>query len=343
MRAFHVIAPGQLELREAADPVPGPGEIVLGIRAALTCGTDLKLFRRGHPKMPFPTRMGHEFAGVVVAAGPGARFREGDEVMSVHTAPCLSCALCQRGSENLCDEAMRSMTLGGFADRLLLPRPVVELNAFPRPPDLPWENAAFLEPLSCVVQGMEKIALQPGESCVIIGAGPIALMQLLLAKARKAAPVIVVGRREARLRAARELGADAVIDEQAQDGNALREIVAGLTDGLGADVVIESAATPEAWELATSLARKGGRVLWFGGCKPGTTVTLDTHRVHYDEITCAGVFHFAPRSVREAQRLLASGEADVSPLVSGRLGLEELPRALDLVGRGEGIKYALLP
>lgn len=343
MRAFHVVAPGALELRESPDPVPGPGEIVLGVRAALTCGTDLKLFRRGHPKMPFPTRMGHEFAGVVVAAGKGARFAEGDEIMSVHTAPCGACGLCRRGNENLCDEAMRSMTLGGFADRLLLPRPVVELNAFLKPASLPWSHAAFLEPLSCVVQGMEKIALQRGESCVIVGAGPIALMQLLLAKARGASPVVVVGRREARLKAARALGADVVLDEQAQDHDALRALVRQATDGLGADVVIESAATPEAWELATTLARKGGRVLWFGGCKPGTTVTLDTHRVHYDEITCAGVFHFAPRSVKEAQRLLATGEVDVGPMVTGSMPLTDLPLALDLVGRGEGIKYALLP
>ena len=343
MRAFHVVAPGQLELRESPDPEPGPGEIVLSVRAALTCGTDLKLFRRGHPKMPFPTRMGHEFAGVVVAAGEGARFREGDEVMSVHTAPCGRCALCARGSENLCDEAMRSMTLGGFADRLLLPRPVVELNAFPKPPGLPWEHAAFLEPLSCVVQGMEKIALREGESCVIIGAGPIGLLQLLLAKARGASPVVVVGRRDPRLRAARELGADAVIDEQSLSEDALIQEVRERTAGLGGDVVIECAATPEAWELATKLARKGGRVLWFGGCRPGTTVTLDTHRVHYDEIACAGVFHFAPRSVKEARRLLAEGEVNVGPLLSGVMPLEDLPRALDLVGRGEGVKYALLP
>jgi L-iditol 2-dehydrogenase len=343
MRAFHVVAPGQLELREAPDPTPGPGEIVLGIRAALTCGTDLKLFRRGHPKMPFPTRMGHEFAGVVVAAGAGARFREGDEVMSVHTAPCGACGLCRRGSENLCDEAMRSMTLGGFADRLLLPRPVVEINAFTKPASLPWAHAAFLEPLSCCVQGMEKIALREGESCVIVGAGPIALLHLLLARARGASPIVVVGRREARLAAARELGADAVIDEQSLGREALVARVRELTDGLGADVVVESAATPEAWELAVALARKGGRALWFGGCKPGTTVTLDTHRVHYDEIACAGVFHFAPRSVAEAQRLLASGETDVSRMLSGTMPLEDLPLALDLVGRGEGIKYALTP
>jgi L-iditol 2-dehydrogenase len=343
MRAFHVTAPGELELRDMPMPVPGPGEIVLGIRAALTCGTDLKLFRRGHPKMPFPTRMGHEFAGVVVAAGPGARFAEGDEIMSVHTAPCGTCGLCLRGAENLCDQAMSSMTLGGFADLLLLPRPVVDVNAFLKPASLAWEHAAFLEPLSCVVQGLEKVAVRPGESVVILGAGPIGLMQQLLVKAAGAGTVVMVGRRAPRLDAARELGADAVLDEQSMSHDELRETIRGLTHGLGADVVIECVATPEGWELATTLARKGGRVLWFGGCKPGTHVTLDTRRVHYDEITTMGVFHFAPRSVAVAQRLLASGEIDVAPLVSGTMPLEDLPLALDLIGRGEGVKYALLP
>ena len=185
--------------------------------------------------------------------------------------------------------------------------------------------------------------MRPGESVVIIGACPIGLMQQLLVKARGAGKVIVVGRRAPRLDVARALGADAVLDEQALPGQQLVDAVRDLTDGLGADVVIECAATPEAWEQAVTLARKGGRVLWFGGCKPGTIVTLDTHRVHYDEITTMGVFHFAPRSVKEAQRLLASGEVNVAPLISGTLRLEELPLALDLIGRGEGIKYALLP
>lgn len=343
MRAFHVTAPGALELRDVADPSPGPGEIVLAVRAALTCGTDLKLLRRGHPKMPFPTPMGHEFAGAVVAAGEGARFREGDEVMSVHTAPCGTCALCRRGQENLCDEAMASMTLGAFADRLLLPAPVVRLNAFPKPADLPWEHAAFLEPLSCCVHGMNVVDLREGETALVLGAGPIGLLHLLLAKARGAAKTVVLGRRAPRLEAARALGADAVIDEQGGAPDVVRARVREAFGGEGPDVVIECAATPEAWQLAVDLVRKGGRVLWFGGCKPGTTVTLDTKRVHYDEIACMGVFHFTPRAVAEARRLLVDREIDVAPLLSGTLPLAQLPEAFDRIGRGEGVKYALLP
>jgi len=343
LRAFHVTAPEALELRTMEMPSPGPGEIVLGIRAALTCGTDVKLVRRGHPAMPFPTRIGHEYAGVVLAAGAGARFREGDEIMTTPTAPCGRCGLCQRGSENLCDEAMRSMTLGGFADALLVPRSIVETNAYAKPPQLDWAHAAMLEPLSCVVQGLERIQLRAGESVAILGAGPIGLMQLLLARAAGAGPVVVIGRHAPRLDAARRTGADAVLDEQALPGDELARSVRELTGGLGADVVIECVATPQGWEQAVPLARRGGRVLWFGGCKPGTTVSLDTYRMHYDEITATGVFHQSPRAVREAQRLLASGEIDVAPLVSERLPLESLPTALERVARGECLKIALAP
>jgi L-iditol 2-dehydrogenase len=343
MRCFHVTGPGALELRDVPAPHPGPGEVVLEIRTALTCGTDLKLLRRGHLHMPFPTPMGHEFAGVVVEAGEGAAFAPGDEVMSVHTAPCERCTLCARGQENLCEEAMRSMTLGAFADRLLLPAPVARLNAFTKPADLPWSHAAFLEPLSCVVHGVDAIGLRTGESVAIIGAGPIGLLHLMLAKSRGASRVVVVGRRASRLEAARSLGADAVVDEQAGEPGEVRAAVARETGGLGPDVVIECAATPQAWELAVRLVRRGGRVLWFGGCASGTTVTLDTRRVHYDEITAMGVFHFTPRAVAEARRLLVERQVDVAPLISGSLPLANLPEAFERIGRGEGVKYALVP
>lgn len=343
MRAFHVTGPGELELREQDSPTPGPGELVLEIRTALTCGTDLKLFRRGHPHMPFPTPIGHEFAGVVVEAGAGARFPVGTEIMSVHTAPCGECRLCEAGQENLCDEAMRSMTLGAFAERLLLPEPVVRINAFEKPAHLPWAHAAFLEPLACCVQGIQDIDVKAGECVVVIGAGPIGLMHVQLAKERGASKVIVVGRRQPRLVAAKAVGADAVIDQQSGSHEEITAAVKAESGGFGPDVVIECAGVPEAWEQAVDYCRRGGRVLWFGGCKPGTEVRLDTRRVHYDQITTMGVFHFTPRAVAEARRLLVEGALEMDAMLSGSMSLDELPEALARIGRGEGVKYALVP
>lgn len=343
MRAFHVTAPGEMELRDVESPSPGPGEVVIEIRTALTCGTDLKLLRRGHPKMPFPTRFGHEFAGVVVEAGEGARFEPGTEVMSVHTAPCGRCHQCRRGRENLCDEAMASMTLGAFADRLLLPAPVVRLNAFEKPRHLDWAHAAFLEPLACVVHGADAAGVRPGDAVVVLGAGPIGLLHARLALERGAAPVVVVGRRAARLESARALGAHVVLDEEAAPTSELAAAVRAETGGRGADVVVECVGQPGAWEQAVAFAGRGGTVVWFGGCRPGSTVTLDTERLHYEEITARGVFHFTPRAVREAARLLIERRIDVAPLVSGSLPLERLSEALERMGRGEGVKYALVP
>lgn len=343
MRACVVTGPGEMSLREVEDPRPGPGEVVLAIRAALTCGTDLKLLRRGHPLFPFPSRLGHEYAGTVVAAGEGARFEVGDDLMTTPTAPCGECPTCRRGATNLCDEALAAYAMGGFAEQILLPRRVVEVNAARKPASLAWEHAAFLEPLACVVHGQQVIDVRPGEQVVILGAGPIGLLHLLVAKRRGAERVVVVGRRARRLDAAREHGADVVIDEQGMPEESWRELVFEETGGLGADVVLECAATPEAWQQAVSLARRGGRVLWFGGCKGGTSVELDTRRVHYDEIRLQGVFHFTPEAVAEACRLLASGELDPAPLLDGSVPLDDLGDALDRVARGEVVKLAVLP
>ncbi len=314
--------------------------MVVRIRAALTCGTDLKAFRRGHPKIPFPSPFGHEFSGTVLALGAGVElFRPGDPVMAVHTAPCGRCFYCRAGQENLCDSIMETKVLGAFAEEILLPAHIVATNVLPKPQHLPFEHAAFLEPLACVVYGHQVQPMLAGETLLIIGAGPIGLLHLLLARQQGVGRVIILGRRPSRLEMARRLGADLVIDAEGTD-----PLVAVLaaTAGRGADQVIECTGLPEVWTLCPQLARKGGRILLYGGCPAGTTVTYDTARLHYDQIILQGVFHFTPRAVREAARLLGEGAIDVSPLISGHFPLEDLEKALLLLQRGEGLKYALV-
>lgn len=341
MKQFQLLAPGQLELVEIDPPIPGPGEIVVRIGAALTCGTDLKTWRRGHPKIPLPSPFGHEFAGTVARVGAGVTaFAPGDGIMAVHTAPCGHCFFCDAGQENLCDRLMETKVLGAFAEELLLPAAIVARNAHPLPGHLDCVEAAMLEPLACVVYGDRTQPMRSHESLLIIGAGPVSLLFLLLARTRGVSRILVAGRSPERLRLARELGATRTIDVTTES---LAQAVKDATAGRGVDQVIECTGQPEVWEQATRLVRKGGRVLLYGGCSAGTTATFDTGRLHYDELTLQGVFHFTPAAVAEARDLLADRRIDVTPLISERLTLAALPIALERLARGEGCKFALFP
>lgn len=337
MRACFLTAPGQIEIREVPVPAPSDGELLLQVKAALTCGTDLKAFHRGHPMIPMPGLFGHEFSGVVAAAGRGIRrFREGDEVMAVHSAPCGACAFCSRKLFNLCDNIMRTKVLGAYAEFILLPRHIVRQNVHPKPSHLGFEEAAMLEPLACVVHGMKGLAVSAGTKVVIIGTGPIGLLHLILAKSGGAA-VVIAGRENERLRIARKLGADRAV----MPGN-LARAVGDATEGIGADLVFECTGQVGVWEESVDYLRRGGAVVLFGGCREGTRAGYDTYRLHYDELTLRGVFHFTPADVRAAYRLLDGG-LDVSPLISGRLPLSKLSVALERLSRGEGVKYAIIP
>lgn len=341
MKSLFLTAPGCLEIRDIPSPQPGPGELVVRIRAALTCGTDLKTWRRGHPKIPLPSPFGHEFAGTVTAVGAGvSAFRPGDPVMAVHSAPCGGCFYCRAGQENLCEAVMETKVLGAFAEEILLPAHIVERNLYPKPERLSFEAAAFLEPLACVVYAAHVQPLRAGETVMIVGGGPIGLLFVLLARARGAGRIIVAGRRPPRLRQASQLGADLVIDVDRED--ALARVLAA-TGGRGADQVVECTGRPEVWEISPRLVRKGGRILLYGGCPGGTTATFDTGRLHYDQITLQGAFHFTPRAVAEARELLVSATIDVLPLISGRFPLTQVEIALHLLQAGEGLKYVILP
>src|SRR5262249_55394722 len=242
-------------------PVPGPGEMVVRVRAALTCGTDIKAFERGHPKFPMPTPFGHEFAGEVAETGPGVRdFRAGDAIMAVPTVPCGRCYYCARQQENLCDTVMETMVLGAYAEYLKLPAPLVSTNVFFKPTAVPFPVAALLEPLACVLHGLESAVLYPQDTVVLIGAGAISLLHLLALRAMGAERIIVVARSSARAQHARDLGADEVLVGSVA---ASRDAVLAATDGRGADVVIECTGHVDVWEAAPALARRGGHVILF--------------------------------------------------------------------------------
>ncbi|MFQ5651896.1 MAG: zinc-binding dehydrogenase [bacterium] len=341
MKSYFLVEPGRMEMRETPVPEPEEGELIIRIEAALTCGTDLKAFRRGHPKMPMPTPFGHEFSGIIADAGKSVNgWHEGDAIMGVHTAPCGDCTYCRRQLENLCPVTMDTMLLGAYAEYIKIPRHVVELNTFRKPASLSYEQAATLEPLACVVHGIEQLTMHPDDTVLILGAGSIGLLHILMARIKGAHKIIVAGKHPQRLELAGELGADHLIDVSRQD---TREGVLELTRGYGANRVFECTGQPVVWEQAVNLAARGGSVILFGGCAPGTSVSFDTNRLHYDQIALIGTFHFTPRDVATAYHLLVEEKLDVSKLITGTFPLTKLNQAFDLLMQGEGIKYAIEP
>ncbi|HMK43794.1 MAG TPA: zinc-binding dehydrogenase [Dissulfurispiraceae bacterium] len=338
MRVAHLIRPGAIELCDLSEPQPGPGEVLLKVEAALTCGTDVKAFVRGHSLIPMPGPFGHEFSGVIAKRGTGVRrFKEGDAVMSTHSAPCLACRYCKKKLHNLCERIMATKVLGAFGEYLIVPSHVVQQNMYLKPSKLSFAEAAMLEPLSCVVHGQSGLEIRSDDVLLIIGTGPIGLLHMLLAK-KRGARVIISGLEPERLALARRLGADLVVEAAAGLSLAVEE----FTGGIGADIVVECTGQLDVWETSVNYVRRGGTVVLFGGCKSGCIVTYDTHRLHYDELTLKGIFHFTPRDVKEAFGLLRNG-FDVKALITETCPLSGISEVFARLSRGIGIKYALIP
>lgn len=341
MRAHVLVEPGKLEMQQVPMPEPEPGGVVIQVRSALTCGTDLKAFLRGHPKFPTPTLFGHEFAGIVAKTGRGVtKFKEGDIVMSTHSAPCGECYYCKRKQENLCDTIMSTMVLGAYAEYIKIPERIVRQNMFEKPASLAFSEAALMEPLACVVHGLEEVATAPEDTALIIGNGAIALLHVAYLRSRGVNRIVVAGRRDFRQQAALAVGATDLINLTTENLEAgIRE----LTEGRGADLVIECTGQPHIWEQSVNLARRGGTVVFFGGCKRGTTVTFDTLRIHYDQITLRSPFHMTPRAVRRAREILIERQVDWSRLITAEYPLERLDQVFDELQKGDCIKFAVIP
>lgn len=337
MLTFFLIKPGHLELKELKKPEPSEGEVLIKIKAALTCGTDLKAFLRGHPMIPMPGVFGHEFSGIIEDVGKGVKnFKKADEIMAVHSAPCLNCIYCKRRLYNLCENLMNTKVLGAFSEYLLLPSHIVKQNLFLKPPNISFEEAAFLEPLSCVVHSVKKVDVKKDDKVLIIGAGPIGLLHISLLKL-KGAKVLITALEPERLDLAKRLGADIAVPPSELQ-NAIKE----FTNNIGMDLVFECTGQISVWESTINYVRKGGTIVLFGGVKKGLKVTYDTYKLHYEELTIKGVFHFTPQDVKEAYRLLKD-TISVIPLISGSFSLKELPIALKRLSEGKGIKYAIIP
>jgi L-iditol 2-dehydrogenase len=336
---------GKEDVRIEHVPVPRlePGDILLRTRVALTCGTDAKVFRRGyHAKMIVPPAVfGHEIAGVVEEVGPGVEgWEPGTPVVAANSAPCGECYYCRHEMSSLCDDLL--FWNGAYAEFARIPARVVSKNLLPIEEGVDFREAAMMEPLACVIRGVEESWIGRGQSVAVIGTGPIGLMFVALARMR-GAHVVAAGRRRERLEKATEMGAEGVVC--ARPGEDLAELLRQRSpDGRGADVVIEAVGLPETSEAAVRAVRKGGVVQLFGGCPADTKIGIDSQRLHYQELTIKSTFHHTPESVRKAFRLIADGHIDPNAFITAEEPLERLPQVLGGMARGAaGLKTAILP
>lgn len=318
---------GKEDLRVERVPVPvaGAGEIVLRVAAALTCGTDLKVYRRGyHAAMGKPPMLfGHEVAGVVEEVGAGVtKFKRGDRVVALNSAPCDACFFCRNGQQNLCEDLL--FNNGAYAEFIKIPARIVEKNTLAVPAEMKFSHAALTEPLACVVRGLEESGAKAGDTMIVVGAGPIGLM-FMHAAALAGVHVIAVVKRDDQIAAAKTFGAEQVVQTVAA-ADAVAAARALTPEGRGADIVIEAVATPATWEWAVEMVRKGGVVNFFGGPPSGTKVTLDTNRLHYGDITLKASFHHTPGTCRAAFDLLRSGRFKCEEYLTGRARLSDVPK-----------------
>jgi L-iditol 2-dehydrogenase len=336
---------GREDIRIEQVPIPkaAAGELVVRVGAALTCGTDLKVFRRGyHARMIVPPALfGHELAGTVVEAGKGVSdFSPGDRVVALNSAPCGLCYFCLRGQENLCDDLI--FNNGAYAEFIKIPERIVSKNTLVIPENVPLEHAALTEPLACAVHGLEDSGPRKGDTVAVIGGGPLGLMILHVA-ALAGFETISIVKHDGQVEAARQLGATHVV-QAATIRRAVRETRALTPGDRGVDVAIEAVGTPETWQEAVELVRKGGTVNFFGGCAANTHVTLDTNRIHYSDITLRATFHHTPAICRKALDLIAGGRFQASAFITGHAHLYELNRVFEkLMNRSSEIKTAIVP
>ena len=336
---------GREDVRIEQVPVPkaGVGELIVRIGAALTCGTDLKVFRRGyHARMIVPPALfGHELAGTIVEAGEGVEdFAPGDRVVALNSAPCGQCYFCSRGQENLCDDLL--FNNGAYAEFIRIPARIVAKNTIKVPENVPLEHAALTEPLACAVHGFEDSHPRKGDIVAVIGGGPLGLMILHVA-ALAGYETIALVKHDGQVEAARQLGVTHVV-QSSSVRKAIRDTRALTPDDRGVDIAIEAVGLPEAWQETVELVRKGGTVNFFGGCARNTHVTLDTNRIHYSDITMRATFHHTPAICRKALALIAGGRFQAGAFITGRAHLYELNRVFEkLMNRSTEIKTAIVP
>lgn len=346
MRAVVYHAPGDIRREQVPMPACGKGEILVKVDACAVCGTDLKASVSGNPRIIAPKVMGHEFTGKIVSIDGNVKggFRNGDRVVMATSISCGECYYCRNGWNNLCSD-IRPMGFsydGGMAEYIVIPeRAIANGHLVKVPAGVKAEYAALAEPLSCAVNSVENCSIRKGDTVVVVGAGPMGIMNACVAREFGAKKIIMAEVNGDRLRQCEIFRFDQLVDPSAED---LVKIVKDNTGGLGADVVIVAAPAAAPQEQALSLARKRGTVCLFASLPSGkSSITVDSRLIHYGELRVVGTSDSTPSQVKEAVRLISGGKMPVNKLVTHVLDLFEFEKGLDLMKSGASLRVVLVP
>jgi L-iditol 2-dehydrogenase len=335
-----------LKVEQVAIPALDRDEVLVRVKVALTCGTDLKVWKRGyHQRMIVPPAVfGHELSGIVAAVGSDVATmangpRVGMRVVPANSAPCNVCVFCLRGQQNLCEDLL--FNNGAYAEYIRIPGRIVRENMLEIPDHVSFLDAAMVEPLACVLRGVAEARVQAGQTAVVIGCGPIGLAFVRML-ADRGVQVMALGKRDSQVRAAERLGAAAAFDvtDLEDPVQAVRQLTPG---GYGVDVAIEAVGSPATWQSAVQMTRRGGLVNLFGGCPRGVPVQFDPTALHYSEITIKSTFHHTPAFIREALGVIAEGRISARDFITGEIPLEALPRTFEQLKHRHGeLKTAVI-
>jgi L-iditol 2-dehydrogenase len=338
--SYQYYAPKDIRLEEVAELRLADDEVLVQIEAALTGGTDVKTYLRGHPTLikSIPSSFGYEFAGKIIKS-QSKDFGLGMRVIAANTAPCYECFFCKKQEFELCENL--EYLNGSFAEQIIIPANIVKHNLYELPSDLDYKSAAMTQTLAVALHGLDKSQIKAGDNIIILGLGAVGQCFIKLCKSYLSnVTVFALGRSPLKLNLAKANQADYVIDVNDFD-MAVEELKRLLP--YGADVVIEAVGQIDTWQEALKLVRKGGLVNFFGGCKQGSTIELDTYQAHYQELRTIGTYHHQPKYIKEALRLIATNTINVSNLISSTRPLAELSQALESMIAGKDLKVCIEP
>ena len=326
-----------------AEPLLQPGDMLIKVKAATVCGTDIRILRgKKTTGIRYPSVLGHEFAGVVADTGGHKQFKIGDAVCVCPQFACGHCEYCIRGAENLCrnQTAMGYEIDGAFAEYVRIPAAgVASGNVFAVPEGLGFEKAALAEPLSCVMNGQERVGVAMGDVVVVLGAGPIGILHVKLARLTGVRTIIVSEPNPLRREAALKAGADIAVDPTSED---LLARVRAASDGLGADVAIVAIGVPTLANDAIRIVRHRGRVNLFAGFTKGVQAEIDVNAIHYNEVMVTGAFGLTRMQFERSLKMIASGHLEIGSLLTHRFELADIATALATAEQGAAIKVAIV-